>query len=55
MLFDPERPRNTLLQIEVSFSIGSTIYIISFRLNYFIQAKLFRLDDKKKVLFFIPK
>ena len=33
MLFDPENPRNTLLQIEVIFNIGSTIYIISFRIN----------------------
>ena len=27
MLFDPDNPRNTLLQIEVIFIIGSTIYI----------------------------
>ena len=44
MLFDPDNPRNTLLQIEVIFSIGSTIYIISFKLNnlvlIFIHKKL---------------
>ena len=35
MLFDPQNSRNTLLQIEVIFNIGSNIYIyiISFRLN----------------------
>ena len=27
MLFDPDNPWNTLLQIEVLFNIGSTIYI----------------------------
>ena len=44
MLFDSDNPRNTFLQIEVIFNIGSTIhvYIISFRLNTLI-------------LIFIPK
>ena len=27
MLFDPDNHRNTFLQIEVIFNIGSTIYI----------------------------
>ena len=34
MIFDYDNPRNTLLQIKVIF--GSTIYIISFRLNILI-------------------
>ena len=38
MLFDPHNIKNTLLQIEVIFNIGSTIYIyiyiILFRLNH---------------------
>ena len=42
MVFDPNNPKNTLLQIEVIFNIESTIYIISFRLN-------------NLVLIFIPK
>ena len=42
MLFDPDNPINTLLQIEMIFNIGSTIYIISFRLH-------------NVVLIFIPK
>ena len=42
MLFDPDNPRNTLIQIKVIFNIRRTIYIISFRLNIF-------------VLIFIPK
>ena len=37
MLFDPDNPKNTLLQIKVIYNIGSTIYIyiyiISFRIN----------------------
>ena len=43
MLFDPDNPRNTLLQIEVIFNIGSTIYIyiISFRLNILVLIFLF--------------
>ena len=36
MLFDPNNSINTLLQIELIFNIGSTIYIISFRLNNYI-------------------
>ena len=39
MLFDPDNPRNTLLQIEVIFNIGSTIY-----LYYFTQIKYFSFD-----------
>ena len=42
MLFDPNNPKNTILQIEVIFNNGSTIYFISFRLN-------------NLVLTFIPK
>ena len=44
ILFDPNNSINTLLRIEVNFNIGSTIYIISFRLNnlvlIFIPEKL---------------
>ena len=46
MLFDHDHPRNTLIQIEVIFNNGSTIYIyiISFRINIlvfiFISKKL---------------
>ena len=42
ILFDSDNSTNTLLQIEVIFNIGSTIYTISFRLN-------------NLVLIFIPK
>ena len=47
MLFDPDNPKNTLLQIEVIFNTRSNIYIyiISFRLNnlvlIFIHKKVF--------------
>ena len=44
MLFDPDTPKNTLFQIEVIFNIGTSIYLISFRLNnlvlIFISKKL---------------
>ena len=44
MLFDPDNLINILFQIERIFNIGSTIYIISFRLNIlfliFISKKL---------------
>ena len=33
MLFGPDNPKTTLLQIEVIFNIGRNIYIILFRLN----------------------
>ena len=36
MLFDSDNPKNTLLQIEVIFNIGSTIYIILYRLNILV-------------------
>ena len=42
MLFDSDNHKNTLLQIEVIFNTGSTIYIILYRLNIL-------------VLIFIPK
>ena len=42
MLFDLDNPIHTLLQIEVIFNIGITIYIISDKLNIL-------------VLIFIPK
>ena len=35
MLFNPENPRNTLLQIEMTFNIGSTTYkYILFHLDW---------------------
>ena len=46
MLSDPHNPRNTLLQIEVIFNIGNTIYIYI----YIISSRLNNL-----VLIFIPK
>ena len=57
MVFDPNNPKNTLLQIEVIFNIESTIYIISFRLNnlvlIFISKKLLmKYHDKISVTFF---
>ena len=45
MLFDPDNPINTLLQIEVIFNIGSIIYIyIYIYIYYFIHIKHFSLD-----------
>ena len=41
MLFDIDNPRNTRLQIEVIFNIGSIIYIYIY---YIIQSKYFSLD-----------
>ena len=57
MVFDPNNPKNTLLQIEVIFNIESTIYIISFRLNnlvlIFIPKKLLmKYHDKISITFF---
>ena len=51
MLFDPDNPRNILLQIEVIFNIGSTIYIILFRLNnlvliFILKNLLIKYHDK---------
>ena len=42
MLFDHENSGNTLLQIEVIFNIGSTIYIyvFSFRLNSLVLVSI---------------
>ena len=58
MLFDPDNPRNTLLQIKIFFDVGSTIYnIISFRLNnlvlIFISKKLLmKYYDKTLITIF---
>ena len=57
MLFDPDNPRNTLIQIKVIFNSRSTIYIISLRLNIlvliFIPKKLLmKYHDKIPVTFF---
>ena len=51
MLFDPDNPRNILLQIELIFNIGSTIYIILFRLNnlvliFILKNLLIKYHDK---------
>ena len=50
MLFDPDNPINTLLQIEVIFNIGSIIYIYIYIYIYII---LFILNIL--VLIFITK
>ena len=61
MLFDPDNPRNTFLQIGVIFNIEITIYIyiyiISLRLNnlvlIFISKKLLmKYHDKIPISFF---
>ena len=57
MLFDRDNPRNTLLQIQVIFNIGSTIYIISFRLNNLVlivipKTLLMKYHEKIPITFF---
>ena len=50
MLFDPDNPRNQLLQIEVIFNIGSTIYITRTGPGY---ARIFYLNINYNHIFML--
>ena len=57
MLFDRDKPINTLLQIQVNFNNGNTIYIISFRLNililiFILKKFLMKYHDKVSITLF---
>ena len=57
MLFDRDKPINTLLQIQVNFNNGNTIYIISFRLNililiFILKNFLMKYHDKVPITLF---